>query len=136
MRDILLFAHVILGAAVAVLAVWVLLELNKKSSIVKPLAVMAALTSWISLVPAAFLYIIFYPATKTLIKAGPYPWVHSVIMETKEHWGLLLSIIVTVAAGLVVSGNEKESKKWWILAIIVIAMIAVMGRVIKMGAVA
>ncbi len=135
-RDTVLFLHVIMGLLVAVLAVWALLELNKKSSLVKPLSVGAAIVSWVSVLPAARLYLLFYPPTKTLIKAGPAPWAHSIIMETKEHWALLVPLIVTVAAWLVISGKEKESKKWWILAIVMIALIAVLGRVVKMGAVA
>ncbi len=133
MRDLLFFAHIVLGLALAVFPIVILLELNKKSSWVKPLSILTSAISWLLFVPAGILYVTFYPATKTLILKGPLPWTHSIIMETKEHWGILLPIIATVAAGLVLSGKEKESKKWWILLIIVAITIGVMGRVVKMG---
>lgn len=134
MRDLALFAHIILGLALVVLPVVILLELNKKSSLLKPLSALAAGISWLLLLPAGVLYINFYPATKTLIKAGAWPWAHSIIMETKEHWGLLLPVIATVAALLVFSGRAKESRRWWILVMVLSIAIAVFGRIVKMGA--
>ena len=94
------------------------------------------MVSWVQVLPSAATYLIFYPATKAVIKAGAWPWAHSLVMETKEHWGLLIPVFVTVAAGLVWQGRLKESKKWWWLAIFVAVAIGVMGRVIKMGALA
>ncbi|MBI2232858.1 MAG: hypothetical protein HYU56_02975 [Candidatus Aenigmarchaeota archaeon] len=135
MRDAVLFAHIILGAALAVLSIIILLEMKKrKSSILGPLSVLTAGISWFVLVPAGILYINFYPATKTLIKAGAWPWAHSIFMETKEHWGLLLPVIATVAAGMVLTGRIRESRKWWLLLIAVTVLIGVMGRVVKLGA--
>jgi len=135
MRDAVLFAHIILGAALAVLSIIILLEMKKrKSSILRPLSVLTAGLSWSVLVPAGILYINFYPATKTLIKAGAWPWAHSIFMETKEHWGLLLPVIATVAAGMVLTGKIQESRKWWLLLIAVTVLIGVMGRVVKLGA--
>ncbi len=135
MRDLVLFAHIILGAALVVLSIIILLELKKKKSVLlKPLSALTAGASWLMLVPAGILYINFYPATKTLIKAGAWPWAHSIFMETKEHWGLLLPVIATVAAALVLTGKVKESRKWWLLLIAVTVLIGVMGRVVKLGA--
>lgn len=135
MRDAVLFAHIILGAALVVLSAVILLELRKKkSTVLGPLSVVTAGISWIVLVPAGVLYLDFYPATKTLIKAGAWPWAHAVFMETKEHWGLLLPVIATVAAGLVLTGRMKESRKWWLLLIAVTILIGVMGRIVKLGA--
>lgn len=136
MRDFVLFAHIILGLALIAFPILILLYLEKRSKWVKPLSVLTAAISWILLLPAGKLYITFYPATKTLVKAGAWPWAHSVVMETKEHWGLLLPIITTVAAGLVLTGKTKESRKWWILAIILSVLLGVMGRIVKIGALA
>lgn len=136
MRDLVLFAHIILGFALIVLTIIILRESNKKPSFLKPLSALTAGVSWMLLIPSGTLYITFYPATKTLIKAGVWPWAHLILMETKEHWGLLLPIIATVAAGLVFSGKIEEGKKWWILVIVLSTLLAVMGRVITMGALA
>ncbi len=132
-RDLSLYFHLLLGIAIIVLSFIILSRLKKKSSTLNILAVLTAAISWVLLLPAARLYITFYPATKTVIKAGTWPWAHSIFMETKEHWGLLLPIIATVAAGLVVTGKLKESKKWWILLAILSILIGVMGRIVTMG---
>lgn len=134
MRDFVLFTHIILGLALIAFPIIILLYLKKQPSWLKPLSFVTAGISWILLLPAGKLYITFYPATKTLIKAGSWSWAHSIIMETKEHWGLLLPVIATVAAGLVFTGKTKDSKKWWILVIILSVLLGVMGRIVKIGA--
>ncbi len=134
MRDLVYFAHIILGISLVVLPI-IILRL-KGSKWTKPLSALTAAISWILIVPAGILYVLFYPATKTVIKAGAWPWAHSIIMETKEHWGLLLPIIATVAAILVFTKRERESRKWWMLLLVLSILLGVMGRIIKMGAAA
>lgn len=135
MRDLVLFAHIILGLALIAFPILILLYLKKRPNWLKPLSFATAAISWILLLPSGKLYLTFYPATKTLILAGTMPWLHSVLMETKEHWGLLLPIITTVAAGLVFTGRAKDSKKWWILTTTLSLLTGVIGRIIKAGAV-
>ncbi len=136
MRDLVLFAHIIIGLFIAALSAIILLHAKKNPPFLKPLSAAVAGLSWLLLLPAGYLYTVFYPATKTLVKAGAWPWAHSIIMETKEHWGLLLPIVATVAAGLVFAGKTKESKRWWALLLVLSLALAVMGRVVKMGALA
>ena len=136
MRDLMLYLHIIAGLSIIVLSILILLQMQKKSTWLKPLSALTAAISWLLLLPSALLYIIFYPATKTLIKAGAWPWAHSIFMETKEHWGLLIPIIATTAAGLVFTGKVKESKKWWILLLALAALIGVMGRIVTLGGMA
>ena len=58
--------------------------------------------AWIS---GGYYYLIYYGgAVKPIIKAGAYPWVHSVIMEAKEHVFFFLPILAIVVTLL-----------WWIL---------------------
>lgn len=134
MRDFVLFAHIILGLALIAFPLLILLYLRKKPSWLTALSVLTAALSWLLLLPAGILYIMFYPATKTVIKAGAWPWAHSVLMETKEHWGLLLPFIATVAAGLIYTNKTEESKKWWILLVVLSVLLGVLGRIIKIGA--
>lgn len=136
MRDIVLYLHIIIGMLLIVLPIVILLQTQKKSTWLKLLSAATSVLSWLQLLPSAVLYILFYPATKTLIKAGSWPWAHSIFMETKEHLGLLLPIIATTAAGLVFSGKIKESKRWWILLIVLAALIGVMGRIVTLGGMA
>src|SRR3989338_9739066 len=134
MRDLVLYLHIIAGLSIIVLSIVILLQMQKKSAWLKPLSAITAAISWLLLIHSAILYLMFYPATKTLIKAGAWPWAHSIFMETKEHWGLLLPVIATVAAGMVLTGKIQESRKWWLLLIAVTVLIGVMGRVVKLGA--
>jgi len=136
MRDLYYFAHIIIGIALVVLPIIILTNLKNKGTLAKNLAALNAALSWILLVPAGLLYTQFYPATKTLILANAWPWAHEIVMETKEHWGILLPFIATVAALMVWQGKEEESRKWWILLIVLSILIAVLGRIVKMGAVA
>lgn len=134
MRDLFFFAHLILGGAAVVLPIVLLASLRDKPSWLKPVSALNALASWAVLLPAGALYVNYYPATKTLIKAGSMPWAHSIIMETKEHWGLLLPVIATVAAWLVYREDEKESKKWLVLGLVLALLLGIMGRIVKIGA--
>ena len=132
MRDLLLYLHILAGLAIIMLP-FIIISLKNKSSLLKPLSFLTAAISWLILIPAGKFYTTFYPATKTLIKAGSLPWAHSIIMETKEHWGLLLPIIGTVAAGLVFNNKLKDSKRWWILLSILSVILAIMGRIVTIG---
>ena len=136
MRDLVYFLHLILGFALVALPIIILINLKKKPAYLRPASALAAAISWILIIPAGLLYLNFYPATKTLIKAGAWPWAHSIFMETKEHWGILLPFVATVAAILVYRGKDGESKKWWILVLVMAVLIAVFGRIVKMGALA
>lgn len=128
------FGHLLLGVGLVVLPIIILVNLKEKPKWLKAVSAITAAISWLLLLPAGLLYLTFYPATKTVIKAGAWPWAHSIIMETKEHWGLLLPVVATVATLLVFDGKEAESKKWWILLLAVSFLIAIFGRIVKMGA--
>ena len=134
MRDLAYFGHLLLGVGLVVLPIIILVNLKEKPKWLKAVSAITAAISWLLLLPAGLLYLTFYPATKTVIKAGAWPWAHSIIMETKEHWGLLLPVVATVATLLVFDGKEAESKKWWILLLAVSFLIAIFGRIVKMGA--
>ena len=123
-----------MGMALVALPFVIRSLLENKSALAKPVSIATAALSWIMLLPSGLLYTVFYPATKTVIKAGSWPWAHSIVMETKEHWGLLLPVIVTLAAILVLQNKGKESRKWWLLAAVLALLIGVFGRIVKMGA--
>jgi hypothetical protein len=134
-KDLMLYMHILLGAAVIALSLLAYFAAKGKDTrLLKIYAGFAALSSWVLLLPSAMTYLVFYPATKTVIKAGAWPWAHSIVMETKEHWGLLLPVITTVAAGLAFTGRQEKSRKWWLLAAGLAIIIGIMGRIIKMGA--
>ncbi|MAH03569.1 hypothetical protein CMI39_02165 [Candidatus Pacearchaeota archaeon] len=126
--------HLILGISLIILPLFILSGLKKKASFVKPLSLITALISWLLILPSGKLYISSYSTTtKLIIKSGSYPWIHSILMETKEHWGLLLPIIASVAAGLVYSGKVSESKDWWKLLFNLSILIGIIGIIIYIG---
>ena len=134
MRDLVYFLHLIGGIALILIPVLILLNIKTKPRWLSLLSGAGAAIGWLLLLPAGDLYTTYYPATKTLILAGNWPWAHGIIMETKEHWGLLLGVVFSVAALLVLDKKYDESKKWWKLALILAIALGVLGRVIKMGA--
>ncbi len=132
-RDTALYLHIIGGMLLIVLPIVIISQLNSKPSWLKAVSGATAVISWLTLLPSAILYLVYYPATKTLIKAGSKPWVHSVIMETKEHWALLLPVIATLAAWHLFKERHEESKKWYLLLIVLSITIAFMGTIISGG---
>ena len=134
MRDLVLFIHILLGLMLILFPIIILIQRDLKSTMSRTLAVLAAVASWAILVPAGILYLVFYPATKSLILAGGWPWAHRILMETKEHWGLLLPMIGTYAVVLTFK-NDQRSSKWWILLIVLSIALAIMGRLVTMAGV-
>ncbi len=131
-KDFALYSHLLIGILLIVLPIIILFKIASKNyPRIKSYSLITAILSWLLLFTGGRLYLIFYPATKTLIKAGSRPWVHEILMETKEHWGLLLPLIATTAAILIYSNKLKESKKWWQLLIIISTLLGIMGWIIS-----
>ncbi|OHB22482.1 MAG: hypothetical protein A2939_02900 [Parcubacteria group bacterium RIFCSPLOWO2_01_FULL_48_18] len=77
--------------------------------------------SWIT---GGYYYLTDYQATvKAVIKAGPYPWAHSVITETKEHVFIFLPFLAIVVWGTLKQyGNDLiENKRDLARAIMILA---------------
>jgi hypothetical protein len=58
-------------------------------------------------------YVHFYPAEKTLILAGPWPFAHNVFMEVKEHLFFIagiLAFLLPVATRENLSANNAARK--------------------------
>lgn len=112
----LLISHVILGLIGIVLFTAVLLGLIKNANLKKLKILSLAglfsfLASWFS---GGYYYTLYYgDKVKPIIKAGQHFWVHSVIMETKEHIFLFLPFLVAVlvlAIWLIGNDINKEQK--------------------------
>lgn len=95
---------------------------------------------------AAPTYINYYTAAKAEIKAGPTPWVHGILMEIKEHIGLLEPMIMFSIAVLTWYYSDsliddKNSRKLifallataFVLAFIVMAMGAYIAKTGPIG---
>ncbi len=96
----LLASHVFLGllGTISFYAVWMgLLKKRLNLSYLRLTALAGLLFFLLSWFTGGYYYITYYgKAVKPIIKAGQIPWVHSVIMETKEHVFLFLPFLSAV----------------------------------------
>ena len=69
--------------------------------------VVAFIASWIA---GGYYYVVYYGAlVKPIIKAGVAPWVHNIVMETKEHIFLfVIPLAMTVLFVTLLSKEEME----------------------------
>ena len=95
-----LVAHIILGliAIAALYAVWMgLLKKRLAARFLAWSAWISAISFFLSWLSGGYYYVVHYgKAVKPLIKAGPYPWAHTVVMEAKEHIFLFLPFCALV----------------------------------------
>ncbi len=68
-------------------------------------AFVAYMLSWLL---GGWYYVTFYGSVvKPVIKDGPYPWAHLIVMESKEHIFLMLPILAAVLAIVIWLGRGK-----------------------------
>jgi hypothetical protein len=115
--DVTLLAHSTFGVFGTLSAVWVFVEtLNAREEnagrIRKAALVTAAcmIAAWIF---GGYWYLHYYPADKAMISKGPWPFAHTLFMETKEHLffvTLILSFYLPIAAGDTLHANAMARK--------------------------
>lgn len=103
--NLLIGLHAFLGEAGALAFLWVFIEMFNPSERGLHRARLAAFLGVLFLVGAwivgGYYYVNTYGAfVKPVIKAGPIPWAHSVITETKEHIFLFLPFLAIYVWGL------------------------------------
>jgi len=109
--DIILFAHAGFGVAGTLAALWVFVEALHarpesaptvpRASWIRGAALVSALCIAAAWICGGYWYVVFYPADKALILAGPWPFAHNLFMETKEHLFFavaMLAFLLPVAA--------------------------------------
>jgi len=142
-KDYELLLHPTFGVLGMIAAVWVFVEaLSAREDNLGRLR-LAAKTStvmmWLAYLAAAYFYVLYYGADKGLIKAGPWPWAHFIVMETKEHvffLALLLASLLPIAASGPVDTNAGVRKvTLWTSAGVVLVVLAMegAGAFISMG---
>ena len=94
----LIGVHAALGEIAGILFVWIFAEIlnptEKRLKRAQKLALVGSLFFVLSWITGGYYYVKYYgTSVKALIKEGPSPWAHSIIMETKEHIFLLLPFI-------------------------------------------
>jgi len=96
-NDLILLAHATLGVLGTLSALWVFVEtLNaqeQNAQRIRRLAVVVAILMGAEGTLGGYWYLHFYPIERALILKGPWPFAHSLFMETKEHLFLMTLIL-------------------------------------------
>ena len=129
---LLIGIHATLGEFGALAFLWACVELlapsetrMRRAAWAASLGVLLLFLAWIA---GGYYYLTEYQSiVKPIIKAGPLPWTHSVITETKEHVFLFLPFLALSAWGLIrVRGNEMlRDGKQRVAAVLLCAFIVV-----------
>ncbi len=142
-RELILMLHPTFGVLAVIASVWVFVEtLNARDANIARLrgaGVLAAIMMWLAYIVGGYWYVVYYGADKALIKAGPWPFAHGFVMETKEHVFLMLLLLATflpiAAYGDVVKKQVARNLVLWTSALVVLMGLAMegAGAVINMG---
>ena len=103
---------------------------SHKSRIATTLVGVAAfIVSWLA---GGYYYVVYYGTlVKPVIKSGTAPWVHNIIMETKEHIFLfIVPLAMTVLFITLLSKEEMERLKLHRLTLWLSGTVAVLGLLI------
>ena len=111
-KDILLFTHASFGILGVLGALWVFVDtLNVRTENerrIRQAAWITAVFFAVALICGGYWYVHFYPAEKAIILKGPWPFAHTLFMETKEHLffvPLILALYLPIAARDALSAN-------------------------------
>ena len=141
--EMILMLHPTFGVLAMIAAVWVFVEaLNANDGNIirlRRVSVLAAVLLWLAYIVGDYWYVVFYGGDKALIKAGPWPFAHGFVMETKEHLFLTLLLLGTflpiAAYGDVVRKKVTRNLVLWTSALVVLMGLAMegAGALISMG---
>lgn len=143
-NESILMMHPALGVLAILAAVWVWVEAlnaseaNRARTRTASLAVAALM--WGAYLIGGYWYVNFYGTDRTAILGGPWPFAHSLFMETKEHVFLSLLLLATylpvaARADLVLNRSARRLVMWSAALVVVLGLgMEGAGAVISMGA--
>lgn len=115
--DVILLAHSTFGVLGTMSALWVFVEaLNAREENegrIRRAALLAATCMSLTWILGGYWYVHFYPLDRALILKGPWPFAHTLFMETKEHLffiTLILSFYLPIAASEKLCANAAARK--------------------------
>lgn len=127
MMNPLIFIHALIAEAGLFAFLWVLVELLnptetriRRAKIAAVFGLVCMLIAWFA---GGFYYVEVYGSQiKPVIKASDAKWVHSIVMEVKEHVFLFLPILATVAVAMLYKyGKEVMERRDARLTVILLA---------------
>ncbi|MGD1032083.1 MAG: hypothetical protein ABSA05_13185 [Opitutaceae bacterium] len=139
----MLMSHVLFGMACVLCALWVFVDTLHAADAnlwrIRAVSRGAAAAMWTAFLIAGYWYIAFYPADKATILKGPWPFAHSFFMESKEHFVIMLLLLVTylpiAAAGDLAANRDARKVVLWVSGIVVALALAadLFGAIIALG---
>lgn len=106
-----LISHIVFGllGIISFYAVWTALLKQRLALKFLRLSSLAGLISiFLSWISGGYYYVLYYgEEVKRTIKAGQYPWAHSLFMEAKEHIFLFLPFLAAVVFAVIFFVGER-----------------------------
>jgi len=124
--------HVAFGELALLLIIWTIAEVAWGSSGGKVVrAKIASLTGTIftfaSWMVSGIYYVVYYGSqVKPTIKAGPWPWAHTIFMESKEHIFLFLPFLTILLLFLIWKYGDKLGERGVRFSIFAVGGVAVL----------
>jgi hypothetical protein len=129
-----LLSHAAFGVTGCLAALWVFVDaLSARSENVRRIrmaSLLAAACMCAAWICGGYWYLHFYPADKTLILQGPWPFAHNLFMETKEHLFFataILALLLPIACRENLASNSGARK----LVLSVAALVAITGLALE-----
>jgi len=101
-KELVLMLHPAFGVLAILATVWLFTETLNASSTntqrIRTAGMSVSVLMWLSYLVGGYWYVAYYGSDKAIIKAGPWPFAHSLVMETKEHLFLMLLLLATYLA--------------------------------------
>ena len=98
-KEIILMLHPTFGVLAILAAVWIFVEVINagahNQARIKTASMVLAALMWLTYLVGGYWYVAFYPADKSIIMVGPWPFAHTFFMELKEHLFFALLLIST-----------------------------------------
>jgi uncharacterized membrane protein YwaF len=141
--NLILMTHVLFGMGCLIAALWVFVDAlnvtNANLRRIRALSLGVAAAMWAAFLIAGYWYIIYYPLDRAVILKGPWPLAHRFFMESKEHFVIMLLLLVSylpIAAAENLAANRDARKiVLWVSGLIVALTLAAdgFGAIIAMG---
>lgn len=136
--------HPAFGVLGILASVWVFAETLNVSATnilrIRAAALLSAGLIWLAYIVGGYWYVLFYGADKAIIKAGPWPFAHGLVMESKERIFLSLLLVATLLpiaafANLQVRKSARQLVYWSALTVIGLGLaMEGAGAIIGLGA--
>lgn len=116
MTNLLVTIHALAGILSVFTFLFVFVELlnptEKSVARIKIFSLAGTILIFVSWIIGGYYYVNYYGLdVKPLIKKGATPWVHSLIMETKEHVFLFLPFLAVLISGVILRFKEEIFNK-------------------------